>query len=666
MKIFKIIFCLLFICTSLIFAQNENPVIEVKSFEIVPTGVTPLLKDYQKIDQNGDPFAIIQIRVEPHVTIKELEGFSFSVGAMFRKHSVVMPDKGEIWLYVQRKAQRLTIYHSDFGRLDNYSFVKTFPGGIEAGKLYKMTLGIQRSAVTIAEDKKTENKFTQQTIAFTVEPSNARIEIGGKTYYADKKNGACVVKLDYGEYEYKVLANDHHDYVGRIRLDNSDSTIYLPIKLDIAYGWVKVNKNETLTDDVRILVDNVDFEPGESKRISSGSHVVNVIKKFYKNYQKVVFVEDGDTLLIEPELEPNFTNVTIEAIEGAEIWVENEKKGVTSWTGPLEYGQYSIRAEKASHGSMPQNYIIEENGIKYIKLEDPVPLFGFLSVNVTPFRSEIYVDGEYVGMTPKTIKNLLVGEHKVTVKAAGKKSYSAIVNIENNEDYSLHYTLEDREETFFSISETLRAVFAPGNLQYNVDNHSWRFAENQYDVIGLDERNKSEDNQWIDLFVYPIDKAQVNNNRYDWSDIRLQDANEQGEWTILSSQEWFYLLNIRPNADKLYAYATILGVNGLVLFPDNHVRAGMSVINTQMGTISPMEWEVMEKEGIVFLPINAIAYAKNVVLKNRANYWTQELFLPSKAYSFYFDFDSNKFYEFNPSDVNAASSVRCVQVFSEW
>jgi hypothetical protein len=269
-------------------------------------------------------------------------------------------------------------------------------------------------------------------------------------------------------------------------------------------------------------------------------------------------------------------------------------------------------------------------------------------------------------MTPKTIKNLLVGEHKVTVKAAGKKSYSAIVNIENNEDYSLHYTLEDREETFFSISETLRAVFAPGNLQYNVDNHSWRFAENQYDVIGLDERNKSEDNQWIDLFVYPIDKAQVNNNRYDWSDIRLQDANEQGEWTILSSQEWFYLLNIRPNADKLYAYATILGVNGLVLFPDNHVRAGMSVTNTQMGTISPMEWEVMEKEGIVFLPINAIAYAKNVVLKNRANYWTQELFLPSKAYSFYFDFDSNKFYEFNPSDVNAASSVRCVQVFSEW
>ena len=41
-----------------------------------------------------------------------------------------------------------------------------------------------------------------------MEPSNARIEIGGKTYYADKKNGACVVKLDYGEYEYKVLATD--------------------------------------------------------------------------------------------------------------------------------------------------------------------------------------------------------------------------------------------------------------------------------------------------------------------------------------------------------------------------------------------------------------------------------------------------------------------------
>ena len=53
----------------------------------------------------------------------------------------------------------------------------------------------------------------------------------------------------------------------------------------------------------------------------------------------------------------------------------------------------------------------------------------------------------------------------------------------------------------YSVSDSVTVVFAKGNLQYQAVTNTWRFAENQYDVIG--EENALVDtfyNGWIDLF----------------------------------------------------------------------------------------------------------------------------------------------------------------------
>ena len=53
----------------------------------------------------------------------------------------------------------------------------------------------------------------------------------------------------------------------------------------------------------------------------------------------------------------------------------------------------------------------------------------------------------------------------------------------------------------FSVSSTKKVMFSKGNLQYQANPGTWRFAENQYDVIGADNGNIASDyTGWIDLF----------------------------------------------------------------------------------------------------------------------------------------------------------------------
>ena len=107
-------------------AQQEMSVVEFKE---LPNDMTAMLAGTQKEDQNGNTAALIKI-----VTIEH--GFTFDGGSL----GIVDTDSkpGEIWVYVPQQAQRITIAHSTFGVLRNY----TYPVPIVGGRTYEMLLDI--------------------------------------------------------------------------------------------------------------------------------------------------------------------------------------------------------------------------------------------------------------------------------------------------------------------------------------------------------------------------------------------------------------------------------------------------------------------------------------------------------------------------------------------
>ena len=146
-----------------------------------------------------------------------------------------------------------------------------------------------------------------------------------------------------------------------------------------------------------------------------------------------------------------------------------------------------------------------------------------------------------------------------------------------------------------------------GNLQYSAsgshsvaDNRTlpgtWRFAEHQYDYVGQANTMISSSYMgWIDLFgfgtsgwnsgAYAYQPYDTSWEDYDYCSANLAGNYENADWGIynaisnggdlpgrwrtLTKDEWDYLLYRRTNATNKVGHATVNGMQGIVILPDD-------------------------------------------------------------------------------------------------
>ncbi len=103
--------------------------LSVVNFRLLETDLTANMHGTRKMDQNGETAALIKI-------VTQERGFTFDGGSL----GIVGTEfkNGEIWLYVPRRAQKITISHQSFGVLRDYYY----PISIQGGKTYEMLLDI--------------------------------------------------------------------------------------------------------------------------------------------------------------------------------------------------------------------------------------------------------------------------------------------------------------------------------------------------------------------------------------------------------------------------------------------------------------------------------------------------------------------------------------------
>ncbi len=196
-------------------------------------------------------------------------------------------------------------------------------------------------------------------------------------------------------------------------------------------------------------------------------------------------------------------------------------------------------------------------------------------------------------------------------------------------------TTEDTKGRF-SVGANRWVVFAHGNLQFNAGTSTFRFAPEQYDIIGDGNSNvASSYSGWIDLMGWGTSGYQGSNpwlsttnvtdygpttgdiatTQYDWGvHNAIEKAGAAGTWRTLTSSEWDYLLNDRSVAKRFAKVALSVDgttVNGLALFPDDYnVADGLRCNQPNLGyegqggsnMLSLRQWQQMEAEGAVFLP----------------------------------------------------------------
>ncbi|MCR5013180.1 MAG: hypothetical protein K6A28_00215 [Bacteroidales bacterium] len=242
----------------------------------------------------------------------------------------------------------------------------------------------------------------------------------------------------------------------------------------------------------------------------------------------------------------------------------------------------------------------------------------------------------------------------------------------------------------FSVSGALQVHFSQGNLQYQASTGTWRFAEHQWSYVGATEPDQyghvggnvegssnhliSETyDGWIDQFgwgtsgfdhgavcyqpyststmywdyyAYGSDTCNLydQTGKADWGYNAISNGgNAVNRWRTLTIAEWHYLLFERhTESSMLFAKASVDGVNGLVLLPDDwnasnysftHVNVGGDDASFNDNLLSLSQWDALESEGAVFLPASCFRYGSSVQTINAVgHYWSSSKAERTSAY----------------------------------
>ena len=210
---------------------------------------------------------------------------------------------------------------------------------------------------------------------------------------------------------------------------------------------------------------SLDASGGASRYLDFGTYSYRVRASDYFPEEGRVTVDDPkNTKIVPVTLKPDFAEVTLKVNADAEIWVNNQRKGLRSWTGPLGSGFYKIECRQAGHETteVAEEITTAMNG-QTITLPAPKPIYGSLLVESTPNFCKIFVDGREVGTTPKSVNEILVGSHEIKLTKEGYVDYTVTVTIAKGEPEQVKATLQEGskdEETFTvnGVSFTMKLV----------------------------------------------------------------------------------------------------------------------------------------------------------------------------------------------------------------
>lgn len=212
----------------------------------------------------------------------------------------------------------------------------------------------------------------------------------------------------------------------------------------------------------------------------------------------------------------------------------------------------------------------------------------------------------------------------------------------------------------FSVDGGKVVYFSKGNLQYLGNIDRWHFAENQWTIIG---NAQASDNR--DLFSWGTGD---NPDSEDYSTYTEWGNNIEGNWRTLTFDEWTYLFNTRTDASSKYGTATVAGVVGLILLPDNYDGTAINTERTAWdnNVISSSAWAAYEAAGAVFLPAAGLSDAFGVYgVGEQGFYWSSTMDpLSHDAISVFYGFHPYEGYWFNQVDAQfqpqQRNSVRLV------
>ena len=252
-------------------AQNSNSFLHVEKFELNKTGVFILPEGLKKTDNNGKPWAMIEIVAS---------GFDEKLLADLTTLTSSTLSSGKAQYYPEDGVYRMIVSSGVKGRItlkfQGSTLDYTLPHTLDKNRVYKMVLTMRSANLTILAS-----------------PPEAKIYIDGEEY---GENGYASVDLRMGEHTYSVECQDYLAEKNKtIRLEKNEQ---VQVELQPLFGLISITTHPAGAD-VLINGVRVGMTPYLMKKIQRGRSSVEVQLNGYDGFTEIVDINAGD----EKELE---------------------------------------------------------------------------------------------------------------------------------------------------------------------------------------------------------------------------------------------------------------------------------------------------------------------------------------------------------------------------
>lgn len=598
---------------------------------------------------------------------------------------------GEVWVYLSSKpATYLKISHPDFGSTEFW-----FPCDLKPKQGYEMVLvnktgmvpevdvynylvvsADQPNAAVYIDDVFEGEQFAQKSFmagekhSWRIECELYHTEIGeavipekeGENFTVEKKlrpafgylnvtsspeSGAIVYidgkkvgqtpynsdKLASGEHKVRVMKELYSTAEKTFTVTDGNTT-QAPITMSANF----VNVTVTTDAESDIYVDNeLKGKSSWNGHLSDGNHAFEARKASHRNSVENIKLTLGkNENIVIPNPTPIYGTLDVSTNPiGANIIIDGENFGTTPRVlANVLIGTHELRLEKSGCAAAVKTITLDETN--KLTISEKLPTGREISVSTDKGGDQVYVDGNYVGISPLKA-TLSFGEHNVTAVRDGKETSKKITVAQTGGETSIKLMVSTGAiKGVFSVSSSKKVQFSQGNLQYKASTKTWRFAEHQWDIIGdANENISSSYSGWIDLFGwgtsgyngknpwmtsttstdYGNGERDIARTNYDWGVYNTISNGGGKSWRTLTRDEWVYVFNTRSTSSGIrYAKATVNGVNGVILLPDNWSSSNYSLGNTNntdagfsSNRISQTDWtNKFEANGAIFLPAAGI------------------------------------------------------------
>ena len=403
------------------FAQNTSPLV-VKDFVLKSNEIIDMeqIPKFNRTDLDNNPICRIKVKAQGFEE-GTLQKFMFVPKGIEITHSVFKDGMWYLHVSSNKNGEITVKYMGDC--------VFRLPYQLEPKKVYELTLAMETGTLVI------------RTI-----PTDAEIFIDNEMV----GKGEAIKAVSIGaEHRYRVSCEDYYTKEGVIYFSQREEKS-INVKLESNFGFITI-KSEPSGADVYVDNEKVGTTPYMMKKITIGSHIIELRKIGYDTYADMIEITRGD---INKQMED--VTLVVERIvmgtmsinsnpEDADIMVDGDYMGRTPQTFEIRTGQHKVSLTKPGYTAVSKTVFVTEGITANVNMF--LPQGRDIYITTDNEGDKIYIDGEYVGLSPLTT-TLSYDTHEIKAERDSKTVTENITVSQNNSTTSVELSFDLKDKTF--------------------------------------------------------------------------------------------------------------------------------------------------------------------------------------------------------------------------